>query len=216
LYTRRPSPATDHLKYSITKLYAAILVFLGKASHYYDQNTAKRLAKSFVKVTDLSLDEIMRDVRLKQSEVERDAQLVDAEYQQGIFRDVNSLNASFGRIDTEWSAARSSLKSLDMDLQKRTECLRKILSDLDKPLYRIGDQLTDLHDGLQRSERLEVIQWLSTVPYPQHHQNVRKDRLCKSGLWMLRKEEFLDWKKTSTSAILWLHGIPGSGKSKLA
>jgi hypothetical protein len=76
----------------------------------------------------------------------------------GVFlRDFNALNASFGRIDTEWSAVSSSLKSPDMDLQKCTERLRKILSDLDKPLYRIGDQLTDLRDGLQRSERLEVI-----------------------------------------------------------
>jgi hypothetical protein len=50
-----------------------------------------------------------------------DAQLVDAEYQQGILQDVNALNASFRRIGTEWSAVSSSLKSLDMDLQERTE-----------------------------------------------------------------------------------------------
>jgi hypothetical protein len=168
-----------------------------------------------VEVTDLSLDEIVREVDLGQSEVERDAQLVDAEYRWGILRDVNTLNASFERIGTEWSAVSSGLKSLNMDLQERTERLRKILSDLDRPLYHIGDQLADLHNGLQRSERLEVIQWLSTVPCPQHHQNVCRDRLYKSGLWMLGKEEFLDWKKTSASAMLWLHGIPGSGKSKL-
>jgi hypothetical protein len=70
-----------------------------------------------VKITDLSLDEIMRDVRLRQSEVEMDAQLVDVEYHQGILRHFNALNASVGRIDTEWSAVSSSLKSLDRDLQ---------------------------------------------------------------------------------------------------
>lgn len=36
-----------------------------------------------------------------------------------------------------------------------------------------------------------------------------------SGSWLKRKREFVDWKLSSSSSILWVHGIPGSGKSKL-
>jgi hypothetical protein len=37
-----------------------------------------------------------------------------------------------------------------------------------------------------------------------------------TGRWLLEDRLFHKWKEESTSSILWLHGIPGSGKSKLA
>lgn len=36
-----------------------------------------------------------------------------------------------------------------------------------------------------------------------------------TGQWLLSDPIFKRWKKESVSSILWLHGIPGSGKSKL-
>lgn len=41
------------------------------------------------------------------------------------------------------------------------------------------------------------------------------DRLPETGTWILRRQEFLNWDSSNASQILWLHGIPGSGKSKL-
>jgi Cdc6-like AAA superfamily ATPase len=40
-------------------------------------------------------------------------------------------------------------------------------------------------------------------------------RLSGTGTWLLRRQEFLQWESSTTSEILWLHGIPGSGKSKI-
>jgi adenylylsulfate kinase-like enzyme len=42
------------------------------------------------------------------------------------------------------------------------------------------------------------------------------DVLPGTGQWLLSDPVFDKWKKESVSSILWLHGIPGSGKSKLA
>jgi hypothetical protein len=42
-----------------------------------------------------------------------------------------------------------------------------------------------------------------------------KDLHSNTGTWLLNRDEFLTWKSTSDSSILWLHGIPGCGKSKL-
>jgi hypothetical protein len=39
--------------------------------------------------------------------------------------------------------------------------------------------------------------------------------LANSGQWLIHKKEFVEWRKSSVSSVLWLRGIPGSGKTKL-
>src|SRR5271169_3064587 len=51
--------------------------------------------------------------------------------------------------------------------------------------------------------------------YRKHHANLSKDLLSNSGAWLLKSPEFDTWRKSSASSILWLHGIPGSGKTRL-
>jgi hypothetical protein len=38
--------------------------------------------------------------------------------------------------------------------------------------------------------------------------------LDDSGQWLFKRKEFIEWQ-ASESTVLWLHGIPGSGKSRL-
>jgi len=71
LYLRQAMTATARLKASLVALYAAILVFLGKGYRYYNQHTATRIAKSVVKFTDNTMDELMSDIRNKQGDVEK-------------------------------------------------------------------------------------------------------------------------------------------------
>jgi hypothetical protein len=59
------------------------------------------------------------------------------------------------------------------------------------------------------------LQWLSTEPYIGHHKQAKKDVLKGTGQWLLSDPVFIRWKDESASSILWLHGIPGSGKTKL-
>jgi hypothetical protein len=65
------------------------------------------------------------------------------------------------------------------------------------------------------SKRMEILRWISPEPYIQHHEQTKKDVLSGTGQWLLSDPIFDKWKKESVSSILWLHGIPGSGKSKL-
>ena len=64
-------------------------------------------------------------------------------------------------------------------------------------------------------ERRDLIRWLTTIQYENHHKTMGKGVLKDSGEWLFRKKEFLEWRAESWSSILWLRGIPGSGKSKL-
>ncbi|KAJ0166508.1 Vegetative incompatibility protein HET-E-1 [Colletotrichum tanaceti] len=61
----------------------------------------------------------------------------------------------------------------------------------------------------------EILLWISKEPYEQHHTQTNREVLEGTGQWLLEDEVFQKWKHENTSSILWLHGIPGSGKSKL-
>jgi hypothetical protein len=56
---------------------------------------------------------------------------------------------------------------------------------------------------------------MSAEPYIQHHKQTKGEVLKGTGKWLLENPSFLKWKNESASSILWIRGIPGSGKSKL-
>lgn len=104
-----------------------------------------------------------------------------------------------------------------LDISEATkEALTAVVDDLRGPLVRIAQDVSQIHDQLQQQERLEVFRWLSTVPCEAHHKQSCKKILDGTGRWLLENPIFLEWQKSSASALLWLNGIPGSGKSKLS
>ncbi|RYP43646.1 hypothetical protein DL768_009821 [Monosporascus sp. mg162] len=69
--------------------------------------------------------------------------------------------------------------------------------------------------SVQESKRIKILRWLSDEPYRKHHQLTKDGFLEGTGQWLLLDPVYARWKEESASSILWLHGIPGSGKSKL-
>jgi len=68
------------------------------------------------------------------------------------------------------------------------------------------------------SKRNAALDWLSDIrklPYFKHHKENKREILKGTGRWILTDEVFKTWKNESASSMLWLHGIPGSGKTKL-
>jgi hypothetical protein len=112
-------------------------------------------------------------------------------------------------LDAEFQRQMSS------EEKSRHQQLRNILDDLQKPIDRMQKQISDLHDGLQENERCNILDWLSKQPYIQHHNSAKRNIMEGTGAWLLKDDLLLDWQRSSTSSILWLHGIPGSGKTKL-
>jgi hypothetical protein len=86
---------------------------------------------------------------------------------------------------------------------------------LEAPIIRMSHQIEAIQDNLGRAQRRKILQWLSTIPYKRHHQESCEELLPNSGAWLRQRVEFVHWKNCSFSSILWLHGIPGSGKTKL-
>jgi hypothetical protein len=110
--------------------------------------------------------------------------------------------------------------------------LKTILSDMDTPLKRIDRTVEQIQDTLEGNatpllivmtltfvrtafKRTKILQWLSAEPYQKHHKQAHSGFLSGPGAWLLADLVYKKWKVESASSILWLHGIPGSGKSKL-
>lgn len=182
-------------------MYAAILAYLAKVYHYYGQNTVIRLAKSVV-VNLKDVQSWSSEIDAKQSELERLAALAEAEKLQTVAEDVTDL--------------RNEQRQQDQKSEQRNKELRQILEDLQQPISRIDMQLSDLRDDLEAEKRDKILRAISTIPYAVHHKAVTRDRLRGSGKWLLEKQLFHQWRSESSSSVLWLHGILGSGKTKLA
>lgn len=101
------------------------------------------------------------------------------------------------------------------DLLERDEVLEITLKELDEPIKRMCSSIVDIQDRLKEEERLQIFDWLSSIEYNNHHRTKAKGLMSESGKWLLKKSEFQHWMSSSTSSVLWLHGIPGSGKSML-
>ena len=68
------------------------------------------------------------------------------------------------------------------------------------------------------NENPEIMQWLSPLDPWGRHQDVRTERLDGVGDWLLRTEEFREWRSKEggeDKAILFCDGSPGVGKTYL-
>ena len=68
---------------------------------------------------------------------------------------------------------------------------------------------------LSEAERIAILEWFSIIPYQGHHDLASEDRVAGTGQWLFQRKEFRHWQEFEKSEILWLHGIPGAGKTKL-
>ena len=55
----------------------------------------------------------------------------------------------------------------------------------------------------------KALEWVSGIPYEQHHNTNKSEILQGTGLWLFEEEIYAKWKQGGRSTILWLHGIRG-------
>ncbi|KAL9048781.1 MAG: hypothetical protein Q9206_005849 [Seirophora lacunosa] len=193
LYLSRSSTVRSDLEAALLRLYTVILQYLARALRYYTKKTIHRLAASLIDTSE-SVQAGLASIAVQRDEVERCTRLVDTELSIDTAAQVNQVQVSVNDLATD-------LKSIHLDsttLQKSNhQALKGILASLEQPILRAGSQLSDLHVELQKEQRTRILSWLSKVS------------------WLRQKAEYVDWKASSISSILWIHGIPGSGKSKL-
>lgn len=97
----------------------------------------------------------------------------------------------------------------------RSQWLKTSIEQLRQPIDRIDVRLQEIHDGLKQDQRAKILKAVSAIRYDMHHKTLSMGRIEGSGAWFLRRSEFNEWRTSSSPSVIWLHGIPGSGKTKL-
>ena len=193
-YLQGLTPATESreaLSKALAKLYASILTFLSRACRHYKQSAAERIRKSIFSGTPAAIDELFKRMAEQQSDVDRRLDLVN--------RDDNTAD----QVDRRDDANEVKL-ALD-ELQYKHQELLDIASGF-------RDAFTH---AKQHDQAAELVNWLDNIPYYQHHDAAKRGRLVDSGRWLEERIEYRDWWSWKTSAMFWLTGTLGMGKTAL-
>ena len=91
----------------------------------------------------------------------------------------------------------------------------EMLEMLQAPMTRVDAGVSKLLNHVNKKERIEMLEWISAVPFGQIHDTLSEDRTPGTGDWLINHESFNRWKEGDTSALFWLQGNPGSGKTYL-
>lgn len=140
------------------------------------------------------LQRYLENILKKDEETKRFTAMVDAEYRQTF---------------------EEELAALSLDENNKHQQLKNLLNDIQMPINRLEKDMHDLRDDLDDAKRIQILQWISPIPYEQHHNQAKRDLMAGTGLWFLNDDRLLEWRGSSVSSIMWLRGIAGSGKSKL-
>jgi hypothetical protein len=69
-----------------------------------------------------------------------------------------------------------------------------------------NSQVAALSDRLDENKRLKILLWVSNIPYKDSHFIAREGRVDGTGEWLFTHQRYVEWRRSSSSAILWLHG----------
>lgn len=103
-----------------------------------------------------------------------------------------------------------------LSMTKSQQDLVQKLESWKVPLESIAADVSEIHDTIKGRKRIDILKWISLIPFARHHDRARDGRLAESGQWLLDDSTFREWGNTAPHPVLWLHGIPGAGKTKLA
>ena len=111
--------------------------------------------------------------------------------------------------------SRKDQKDQFVYLESNRKELFGVLAEIQNPLSRIEYTLRTNTDVQDDKEREDILNWVSDVPFGKHHNEARTKVLKGTGLWLLQNPVFEEWEGSSASQMMWLHGMPGCGKTCL-
>ncbi|KAF6822918.1 ankyrin repeat protein [Colletotrichum plurivorum] len=219
VYLPQATSATSHLESSLVSLYGTVLTFLGTCFKYFSTGTARRILRA-VRDPAKEIEDAMRHVESRQTEVERTAHIMNMEMLTITSTHVVDLKSMVSSLTLQLEAANARLNGREEDEAaessiQRKESMSAAITSIMGPKQRMV-KASGRKDGLGADGRVVRFDWLSSVRYQSNHQTEAQNRMPGSGQWLFQRPEFLFWTDSSISGTLWLHGPPGCGKTKLA
>ena len=216
LYLRQSASVGNMLEDAVTALYTSILVFFSKCRKHFDLGIAQRLARTITQVPEQLLSKYLEKIAVNDRNVSELTIIIDAERTQLSGIQQSSMSERIDKLGNE-------IEILQISSRESASRLETLLGSFQKPLVRTVERLSTLAEDLSHSndkpqmkeERLQILRWLSDVQYKKHHQSLSKGLLEGTGSWLLMKPQFVDWRNSSVSSVLWLHGIRTSSTLRL-
>ena len=177
--------ATKSLESKLLNLYIDMLKSIAQALRLYGKNTTSRVVYGILHSEGAT--SFVDRCTMSESDVDREAQ------------NCERALARLGRLESSDQGTR----------------LRQILNGIKEPILRIDSQVSRMCAKIDGAERSEVLMWISSIPYKENHLTACEGRTSGTGSWLVKHERYLSWRGSSASTILWLHGSPGAGKTKL-
>ncbi|KAG5802464.1 hypothetical protein H9Q74_011991 [Fusarium xylarioides] len=129
----------------------------------------------------------------------------------------SEFESAFEDIEKAQADIDRAVDVLSLQEQLRTNSqLKQMIETFNAPVNRWDETLHAITDHRKEEDRRETLRWISDIKYEQHHEQANSEVLRGTGQWLLQDALFVRWKNECASSILWLYGIPGAGKSKLA
>lgn len=91
----------------------------------------------------------------------------------------------------------------------------EMLNAFNAPMKRVDENIQHLLQSMDKEKRIEMLEWISSIPFGKNHNNVKEKRTPGTGEWLLQREHFATWEQSNESSIFWLQGSPGTGKTYL-
>ncbi|MCJ1313134.1 hypothetical protein MMC25_006811 [Agyrium rufum] len=84
--------------------------------------------------------------------------------------------------------------------------------EINNNVLDVKDKLADMQQQCNSSLRSDILKWLSPVDPSTNHIEACAKHETNTGGWLLDSDQYQSWLRQD-GEVLWLHGIPGAGKS---
>ncbi|KAF2660328.1 hypothetical protein K491DRAFT_711829 [Lophiostoma macrostomum CBS 122681] len=200
-------PASDRLFTATSELFAQIINYLVRATAFYSSPLPKRYIKVGLSAAATKMEDILKQIECLSLRVEREAQLAGEERHQ-IARDTLSVQVS---SLTEESQKQMAYRHESLTLMQSTVCLQRETIVM-ATKFRNSVNLQWKIDKLEKKKE-RIVAWLRQ---PLSHNASSTPWEPGTAEWILQHRMFREWDESHPRRLLWIHGIPGSGKSVMA
>jgi hypothetical protein len=94
-----------------------------------------------------------------------------------------------------------------VEQRKNVSKLQRLHAQLRNAIVRIDASTETLLDESSNAQQPEILLWVSRIPYESNHGTARRGRTHGTAEWILEHPTFREWRASSASSLLWLHGI---------
>ncbi|KAK4867436.1 hypothetical protein LT330_000946 [Penicillium expansum] len=130
---------------------------------------------------------------------------------------VSPSDGLFSSVSSQEAKLRETVQSCEIRRSADVDgTLLRELHAIQAPVARIDFRIEACFQKMDKRDSLALLEWISNEPYTTYHESVKERRTDNIGEWLLRHQDFREWEDSSSSAVLWLRGLAGVGKTCLA